>query len=92
MFCDPEIRTLPPALAWALNKPLAWLIAKTRAEEARQSMISAGGRSPQLSTIQAQAAALKEELADRGVRNRRWEVGGGWREVGGGMWDVGCGR
>jgi len=67
VFCDPEIRTLPPALAWALNKPLAWLIAKTRAEEARQSMISAGGRSPQLSTIQAQAAALREELADRGV-------------------------
>ena len=67
VFCDPEIRTLPPALSWAFKRPLAWVIAKDRAEEARQSMLAAGGRSPQLSTIQAQAAALKEELAERGV-------------------------
>jgi len=70
VFCDPEIRTLPPAISWALKKPLAWVIARDRAEEARESMRLAGGRSPQLSTIQAQAAALKEELYERGVDAR----------------------
>jgi len=67
VFCDPEIRTLPPALSWAFKRPLAWLIAKDRAEEAKASMRRAGGLSPQLSTIQAQAKALQTELEDRGV-------------------------
>jgi len=67
VFCDPEIRTLPPVLSWAFKRPLAWLIAKTRAADAQSRMMQAGGRSPQLSTIQAQAAALREELEDRGV-------------------------
>jgi ferrochelatase len=70
VFCDPEIRTLPPALSWAFKRPLAWFIAKDRAEEARASMMRAGGRSPQLSTIQAQAKALQTELEDRGVSAR----------------------
>jgi ferrochelatase len=70
VFSDPEIRTLPPALSWALKRPLAWLIAKYRGDSARASMMKAGGRSPQLSTIQAQAAALQTELAERGVSSR----------------------
>ncbi len=70
VFCDPEIRTLPPALSWALKKPLAWFISKQRAAEARDSMVRAGGQSPQLSTIEAQARALQAELAERGVDAR----------------------
>ena len=70
VFCDPEIRTLPPAISWAFKRPLAWFIAKDRAVEARESMVLAGGRSPSLLTINAQAAALREELADRGVDAR----------------------
>ena len=70
VFCDPEIRTLPPALSWALKRPLAWLIAKDRADEAKASMRSAGGLSPQLTTIEAQANALQTELEDRGVDAR----------------------
>ena len=70
VFCDPEIRTLPPAISWAFKRPLAWLIARERAEEARESMRLAGGRSPQLATIQAQARALQAQLADRGVDAR----------------------
>lgn len=32
MFCDPEIVTLPPTLAF-IKKPVAWFIAKSRAAE-----------------------------------------------------------
>ena len=46
VFSDPEIRTLPPALSWAFKRPLAWFISKSRAEEARNSLVAAGGRSP----------------------------------------------
>ena len=70
VFTDPEIRTLPPFLSWALKKPLAWAISRERAEAARESMIQAGGRSPQLSTVQAQAKALNDELEERGVNAR----------------------
>ena len=70
VFTDPEIRTLPPFLSWAFKKPLAWAISRERAEAARESMMQAGGRSPQLSTVQAQAKALQLELAERGVDSR----------------------
>ena len=84
VFCDPEIRTLPPALSWALKKPLARFIAKDRAEEAKVSMLRVGGLcadgtdfcdperalSPQLATVEAQAKALQAELQDRGVGAR----------------------
>ena len=70
VFSDPEIRTLPPALSWAFKRPLAWFISKSRAEEARNSLVAAGGRSPQLSTVRAQAEALQTELSDRGVDAR----------------------
>ena len=70
VFCDPEILTLPPALSWALKRPLAWFIAKTRTEEAKQAMQVAGGRSPQLQTIQEQAQAVADELAKRGVAEK----------------------
>ena len=67
VFTDPEIRTLPPALSWAFKRPLAWAIARSRSDAAIQSMNNAGGRSPQLSTVQAQARALQNELDERGV-------------------------
>ena len=66
VFTDPEIRTLPPALSWAFKRPLAWAIARSRSDAAIQSMNNAGG-APQLSTVQAQARALQNELDERGV-------------------------
>ena len=111
VFCDPEIVTLPPSVAWLLKRPcarphtnqrpiahhlpleprrhvcdacgghsriprphvvgrLAWFIAKTRAAEAKESMQRAGGLSPQLRTIQAQADAMQDALAERGIDGR----------------------
>ena len=67
VFTDPEIRTLPPALSWVFKKPLAWAISRDRSQAARESMVQAGGRSPQLSTVQAQGKALQDELEERGV-------------------------
>ena len=40
VFCDPEIRTLPPLLSWAFKRPLAWFIAKSRTEQAKASMMA----------------------------------------------------
>mmetsp|Transcript_11380 Transcript_11380/g.19105 ORF Transcript_11380/g.19105 Transcript_11380/m.19105 type:complete len:477 (+) Transcript_11380:28-1458(+) len=67
VFCDPEILTLPPQFTWALKRPLAWYIAKTRSADARAAMVAAGGHSPQLATIKAQASALQDDLRERGV-------------------------
>ena len=68
VFCDPEILTLPPAFSWALKQPLAWGIAKSRAEGARQAMLQTSPNTTQ--TIEAQADALTEALAERGVRSK----------------------
>jgi len=70
VFCDPEILTLPPALSWLWKRPLAWFISKTRAAEARESMNAAGGLSPQLRTIEAQAEAMRDQLVERGIDAR----------------------
>jgi len=70
VFCDPEILTLPPAISWLFKRPLAWFIAKSRARDAKEAMKSIGGVSPQLQTIQAQAEAMKDALADRGIDGR----------------------
>ena len=70
VFCDPEILTLPPAFSWALKQPIAAFIAKTEAPAAREIMESVGGLSPQKATIDQQALALKQELANRGVSSK----------------------
>lgn len=70
VFCDPEIFTLPPILGWLFKRPLAWALAKSRAEDAKQSMRQAGGVSPQSATIRAQADALGDALAERGIDAR----------------------
>jgi len=67
VFSDPEIVTLPEPLSLLLKQPLAYYIAKTRGAEARAAMEEAGGQSPQISTIKAQASALEQELLERGV-------------------------
>ena len=68
VFCDPEILTLPPAFSWALKRPVAWAIAKSRAEGARQAMMQTSPNTTQ--TIEAQASALTEALSERGVRSK----------------------
>ncbi len=67
VFRDPEILTLPQPLSF-LKKPLAWGISKARAGDARRQMIEAGGVSPTQLTIQEQADALEQALAERGCR------------------------
>jgi ferrochelatase len=48
VFCDPEILTLPPALMWALKRPVAWVIAKMRAPAARAAMLDASPNTSQM--------------------------------------------
>ena len=71
VFCD-RILTLPPAFSWALKQPIAAFIAKTEAPAAREIMESVGGLSPQKATIDQQALALKQELANRGVSSKQY--------------------
>jgi len=66
LFADPEILTVPSWLRW-LNKPLAWVIATSRAPVSREGYASIGGGSPQLSTTREQGRLLCEALARRGV-------------------------
>jgi len=68
VFCDPEILTLPPALMWALKRPVAWVIAKTRAPAARAAMLEASPNTTQ--TIQAMATQLGGVLGEQGVRSK----------------------
>lgn len=77
VFCDPEILTLPPSLS-LFKRPLAAFIAKSKAEEARVAMEIAGGRSPQMTTIRAQADALQLQLAERGVDARLYIAARYW--------------
>jgi len=68
VFRDPEILTLPPALAWLLKTPLAWYISKTEAPKLREAMLKTGGSSPQaLNTINEQADAVEAALQQRGI-------------------------
>jgi len=66
LFSDPEIITLPKALSF-LNGPLAFIISKARGPASREGYASIGGKSPLLETTLAQAGALEEALAERGV-------------------------
>ncbi|TVR96304.1 MAG: ferrochelatase [Rhodospirillales bacterium] len=62
LFKDPAIIGLPGVL----RLPLAWLIAKRRAPEAREIYGRLGGRSPLRELTEAQANALEAVLGDRG--------------------------
>ena len=63
LFSDPAIITLPAIL----RLPLAWFIARRRAPLTRGIYSKLGGRSPILEQTQAQARALEQALAARGV-------------------------
>jgi ferrochelatase len=64
LFSDPEIVRLPVR---ALQKPLAWLISTTRHKKSSGYYTLIGGGSPLRRITDEQAAALREELAGRGV-------------------------
>ena len=68
VFCDPEILTLPPALMWALKRPVAWVIAKTRAPAARAAMLEASPNTTQV--IQAMANQLGSVLGEQDVKSK----------------------
>eukprot|EP00316_Scyphosphaera_apsteinii_P004633 CAMPEP_0119314286 /NCGR_PEP_ID=MMETSP1333-20130426/32303_1 /TAXON_ID=418940 /ORGANISM="Scyphosphaera apsteinii, Strain RCC1455" /LENGTH=516 /DNA_ID=CAMNT_0007319367 /DNA_START=39 /DNA_END=1590 /DNA_ORIENTATION=+ len=71
LFADPEIVTLPTFLQW-MNKPLAWVIATSRAPSSREGYASIGGSSPQLATTLAQGRALVDVLARRGLKAKSY--------------------
>ncbi len=64
LFSDPEIVRLPIR---AMQKPLAWLIATARQKKSSGYYTQIGGGSPLRRITDEQAAALREELARRGV-------------------------
>ncbi|MGE0127237.1 MAG: ferrochelatase [Blastocatellales bacterium] len=64
LFSDPEIVQLPIR---AMQKPLAWLISTVRQKKSSGYYTQIGGGSPLRRITDDQAAALREELARRGV-------------------------
>jgi protoporphyrin/coproporphyrin ferrochelatase len=64
LFSDPEIVRLPIR---AMQKPLAWLISTARHKKSSGYYAQIGGGSPLRRITEEQAAALREELARRGV-------------------------
>jgi protoporphyrin/coproporphyrin ferrochelatase len=62
LFSDPDILKLPELL----QKPLAWWITTSRGPEVIKNYSEIGGRSPILPLTQAQADALKNQLAQSG--------------------------
>ena len=78
LFSDPEIVRLPIR---AMQKPLAWLISTARHKKSSGYYAQIGGGSPLRRITEEQAAALRGELARRGVeasvyvRMRYWRPG-----------------
>jgi ferrochelatase len=66
LFSDPAIISLPGLI----RKPLARIIARRRASIAREIYGRIGGRSPIVEQTQAQARALENTLAARGIEAR----------------------
>jgi len=64
LFSDPEIVRLPVR---AMQKPLAWMISTARHKKSSGYYAQIGGGSPLRRITEEQAAALREELARRGV-------------------------
>jgi len=65
LFSDPDIIKLP--LGFLLQKPVARLISRRRAPEARHNYAAIGGKSPLLANTRAQADALQAALRETGV-------------------------
>ncbi|KAJ1639570.1 ferrochelatase [Pavlovales sp. CCMP2436] len=65
------IITLPKPIAFLQNS-IAWAISKYRAPASREGYKVIGGASPQLATTRAQASALVEALAEKGVDARAY--------------------
>lgn len=63
LFSDREIIRLGPSF---LQKPIAWMIAATRAGKTKENYKLIGGRSPLLKITNAQADALRATLSRRG--------------------------
>ena len=63
LFSDPEIIRLP--FSW-LQKPLAWLIATSRAKTSQENYKEIGGGSPLRRITEEQASALSENLKTKG--------------------------
>ena len=63
LFSDPEIIRLP--FAW-LQKPLAWLIATSRAKTSQENYKEIGGGSPLRRITEEQAQALSANLKQKG--------------------------
>lgn len=63
LFSDPEIIRLP--FSW-LQKPLAWLIATSRAKTSQENYKEIGGGSPLRRITEEQAHALSENLKTKG--------------------------
>ncbi len=68
LFCDPDIIHLP--LARLGRKPLARLIAATRARKVRQHYAEIGGGSPLRKSTEGQAQALEASLRRLGIEAR----------------------
>ncbi|AGY59781.1 ferrochelatase [Gloeobacter kilaueensis] len=64
LFADPEIIRIPFA---PLQKPLAWLIATSRAPKSRRNYQAIGGGSPLRAMTEQQGRVLKKALASRGL-------------------------
>ncbi|NEP16269.1 MAG: ferrochelatase [Leptolyngbya sp. SIO4C1] len=63
LFSDPEIIRLP--FPW-LQKPLAWLISNSRAQQSQENYQQIGGGSPLRQITEEQAEALQDQLQARG--------------------------
>lgn len=63
LFCDREIIRLGPAF---MQKPLAWLIARRRAQKSKANYAKIGGGSPLKSISLRQAEALQQALSAEG--------------------------
>jgi ferrochelatase len=63
LFSDPEIIRLP--LPW-LQRPLAWLISSSRAQQSQENYQQIGGGSPLRRITEQQAEALKSVLEQKG--------------------------
>lgn len=64
LFSDPEIIRLPVR---ALQKPLAWIISTARHKKSANYYAQIGGGSPLRRITEAQAAALRAALQQRGI-------------------------
>ncbi|MEL6261126.1 MAG: ferrochelatase [Cyanobacteria bacterium J06623_5] len=63
LFSDPEIIRIPFPI---LQKPLAWLISSRRAKSSQENYQQIGGGSPLRRITEAQGAALKDALKQKG--------------------------